>query len=84
MTKPVDVAVIGLGPVGSVLSALLGRAGIETVAIDKADDIFPLPRAIGFDHEIMRVIQNLGLAETVQPHVIPYPPTEYRGLEEAV
>ncbi|HKR86920.1 MAG TPA: bifunctional 3-(3-hydroxy-phenyl)propionate/3-hydroxycinnamic acid hydroxylase [Phenylobacterium sp.] len=84
MTKPVDVAVIGLGPVGSVLSALLGRAGIETVAIDKADDIFPLPRAVGLDHEVMRVIQNLGLAEAVQPHVIPYPPTEYRGLEEKV
>ena len=84
MSEPVDVAVIGLGPVGSVLSALLGKAGVATVALDKTDDIFPLPRAIGLDHEVMRIIQNLGLAEAIQPHVVPYPPTEYRGLGGAV
>lgn len=76
----VDVAVVGLGPVGAILSALLGRSGINTVVFDKADDIFPLPRAISFDHEIMRVLQNLGLAEIMRPYVVAYPPTEYRGV----
>ena len=80
MSELVDVAVVGLGPVGSVLSGLLGKAGISTIVFDKADDIFPLPRAIGLDHEVMRTFQNLGLAEAVEPYVIPYPPTEYRGL----
>lgn len=75
-----DVAVIGLGPVGAILSALLGRAGVNTIVLDKADDIFPLPRAIAFDHEIMRIVQNLGLAEALSPHIVPYPPTEYRGV----
>ncbi len=75
-----DVAIIGFGPAGAVLAALLGRAGIDTVVIDKADDIYPLPRAIAFDHEIMRVLQNLGLADAVTPHIRPYPQTEYHGL----
>ena len=49
MSSIVDVAVVGLGPVGAILSALLGRAGINTVVFDKADELFPLPRAISFD-----------------------------------
>ena len=80
MSRLVDVAVIGLGPTGAMLSALLGRSGIETVVIDKADDIFPLPRAVSFDHEVMRLVQNLGLADAIQPYVVPYAPTEYRGV----
>lgn len=76
----VDVAIVGLGPVGAILSGLLGRYGINTIVFDKADDIFPLPRAVSFDHEIMRILQNLGLAETLHPYVVPYPPTEYRGV----
>jgi 3-(3-hydroxy-phenyl)propionate hydroxylase len=63
-----------------VLAGLLGRAGIRTTVIDKADDIYPLPRAVAFDHEIMRVLQNLGLAEAVSPYIMPYRPTQYRGL----
>lgn len=73
MSGVVDVAVIGLGPTGAILSTLLGRSGINTVVIDKPDDIFPLPRAVSFDHEVMRVIQNLGLADAIQPYVVPYP-----------
>ena len=80
MSGIVDVAVIGLGPVGAMLSALLGRSGIETVVIDKADDIYPLPRAVSFDHEVMRLVQNLGLADAIQPFVVPYAPTEYHGV----
>lgn len=74
-----DVAIVGLGPVGGVLAGLLGQAGVKTVVLDRADDIFPLPRAVGFDHEIMRVFQNLGLTEAIAPHVTPYRPTDYRG-----
>lgn len=80
MSGIADVVVVGLGPVGTILSALLGRCGINTVVCDQDTDVFPLPRAIAFDHEIMRIVQNLGLAEAVQPYVVPYPPTEYRGV----
>src|SRR5262245_8025198 len=84
MPKVCDVAIVGLGPVGAVLAALLGRSGVHTVVIDKAEDIYPLPRAVAFDHEIMRVLQSLGLAEALAPHIRPYPPTEYHGLGGAV
>ena len=81
MDTTYDVAIVGLGPVGGVLAALLGQAGFSTLVMDKAQDIFPLPRAVGFDHEIMRVMQNLGLAEAIAPHVVPYRPTQYRGVD---
>lgn len=80
MSDTADVAIVGLGPVGAILAALLGQQGIQTIAIDKSDDIYPLPRAIGFDHEIMRILQNVGLADSVAPHIAPYPPTEYHGV----
>lgn len=81
MSKNFDVAVVGFGPVGAVLSGLLGRLGVRTVVLEKSLDIYPLPRAIAFDHEIMRVLQNLGVADAVHPHVVPYPSTEYRGVD---
>ena len=40
MPNVADVIVVGFGPVGAVLAALLGRAGIQTVVIDKADDVY--------------------------------------------
>ncbi|MET0324697.1 MAG: FAD-dependent monooxygenase, partial [Ilumatobacteraceae bacterium] len=46
-----DVAIVGLGPVGAAAANLLGQRGIRCFACDRATDIFPLPRALGFDHE---------------------------------
>jgi 3-(3-hydroxy-phenyl)propionate hydroxylase len=81
MSGTVDVAIVGLGPVGAILSALLGQSGIETIVLDKADDIFPLPRAVILDDEAMRIVQNLGLAEAIGPYVAAaISPTEYRGI----
>ena len=37
------------------------------VVVDRDTDLFPLPRAAHFDHEIMRVVQELGCAEEVAP-----------------
>jgi 3-(3-hydroxy-phenyl)propionate hydroxylase len=84
MPDTAEVAVVGLGPVGAVLAALLGRSGLRTVAIDKASDNYALPRAAAFDHEIMRVLQNLRLGDAIAPHVMPYRPTEYHGLDGTV
>ena len=63
-----QVLVVGLGPVGATLAGLLADAGIRVLAIDKSNDVYPLPRAGHFDHEIMRVFQQLGLADTVLAH----------------
>ncbi|TGT79039.1 FAD-dependent monooxygenase, partial [Mesorhizobium sp. M8A.F.Ca.ET.161.01.1.1] len=57
-----DVVVIGLGPVGITLCNLLAAAGISVEGIDAAEHVYALPRAIGMDHEVMRIFQNIGAA----------------------
>ena len=77
----VDVIIVGLGPTGATLAALLGQRGIRVAAFDKLPELYPLPRAIGLDHEVMRIVQELGIAEQVRKHTAPYRPSEYRGME---
>ena len=79
-----DVLIIGLGPVGATLAALLGDAGVDVLAIDKSSDVYPLPRAAHFDHEIMRVFQQLGIAETVLQHAQPATGYEFRSASGEV
>ena len=61
----VDVAIVGLGPVGHVAAALLGRAGHRVAIFDRQLSLYPLPRIGHLDHEVMRIIQALhpGAAE---------------------
>ena len=61
-----DVAIVGYGPAGVTLANLLGQAGLSVLVLDKEAGIYPLPRAIHFDGEIMRVLQNLGLREQAE------------------
>ena len=68
-SKHFDVAIVGCGPTGATLALLLARYGVRTVIIDKALDIYPLPRAVHFDDEIMRIFQNAGVAETLEPYL---------------
>ncbi|MFD0669387.1 bifunctional 3-(3-hydroxy-phenyl)propionate/3-hydroxycinnamic acid hydroxylase MhpA [Ramlibacter sp. MAHUQ-53] len=61
-----DVALIGYGPAGATLANLLGRAGLSVLVLDREAGIYPLPRAIHFDGEVMRVFQSLGLRARVE------------------
>lgn len=79
--KRYDVLIAGLGPTGITLAALLAQRGLKVAAFDKLPDLYPLPRAIGFDHEAMRLWQQLGLADALAPHIAPYRPSEYRGVD---
>lgn len=56
-----DVVIIGYGPVGAALATYLGKLGVDTLVIDKAADILPIPRAIALDNEALRVLQQIGL-----------------------
>src|SRR3954470_4888338 len=76
-----DVIIVGLGPTGATLAGLLGQRGLDVAVFDRLPDLFPLPRAIGLDHEVMRIAQELGVAERLAPHVSPYRPSEYRGMQ---
>ena len=77
----VDVIVVGLGPTGATLAGLLGQRGVRVAVFDRMPDLYPLPRAIGLDQEVMRTAQELGIADRLAPHVAAYRPSEYRGME---
>ncbi len=63
-----DCIVVGAGPTGAVLTALLGRAGHSVLVLERDAEVYPLPRAVHLDHEIMRVLQQLGVIERFAPH----------------
>lgn len=58
-----DVIVVGLGPVGAAAANLLGRYGLNVLAVDKATEIFAAPRAISLDNEALRILQMCALEE---------------------
>lgn len=66
-----DIAIIGYGPVGAVLANLLGRDGFRVVVFERDREIYRLPRAVHFDHEIMRIFQSLGLADDLVSDTAP-------------
>ena len=76
-----DVLIVGLGPVGAALAALLGDLNVRVLVAEKEAVVYPLPRAAHFDHEIMRLFQQLGIAEAVLAHARPVPDYEFRAAD---
>jgi flavoprotein hydroxylase len=77
----VDVAIVGLGPVGAVLGILLGQLGHRVVVLERHAAPYPLPRAVHFDHEIARVLQACGVADEVAGLVEPAEVYEFQGVD---
>lgn len=63
LPESVEVLVVGNGPVGATLAALLGRYGVDALVVDKVHDILLMPRAIALDNEALRILQLAGLGE---------------------
>ncbi len=63
LPRRASVVICGYGPVGAALACLLGRYGVDTLVVDKADDILLHPRAIALDNEALRILQMAGLGE---------------------
>jgi 3-(3-hydroxy-phenyl)propionate hydroxylase len=61
-----DVAIIGCGPAGATLAHLLGAYGLSVLVLEREAEIHPLPRAIHFDGEVMRVFETSGLRPEVE------------------
>ncbi|WP_315753192.1 MULTISPECIES: bifunctional 3-(3-hydroxy-phenyl)propionate/3-hydroxycinnamic acid hydroxylase [unclassified Bradyrhizobium] len=79
--KHFEAVIVGFGPTGAIAASLLGMQGIKTLAIDRAVEIYDKPRAIALDHEIMRLFDNLGIAEQVSRYVAPFPASEHFGAQ---
>src|SRR4051812_3886380 len=62
-----DVAIVGCGPVGALAANLFGHAGLRTVVLEREAAPYALPRAVHIDHEMMRIFQSVGLAQTMLP-----------------
>ncbi len=78
-----DVAVVGYGPTGVLVSALLAQRGLSVLAVDKAAEIYPKPRALTGDHELLRILQRIGVAEPIMGGARLHTQVEYLGGDGA-
>jgi 3-(3-hydroxy-phenyl)propionate hydroxylase len=76
-----DVAIVGYGPSGAVAAGLLGGMGLRVFVCDRSHEIYDKPRAFALDHEIMRVFQQLGIAQQVLEFTEPFTPSEFYGVD---
>lgn len=72
-----DVALVGCGPVGALLANLLGRDGFRTLVLEREREVYRLPRAVHFDHEVMRIFQSIGLSGDLLPGTAPLAGCEF-------
>ncbi|HKQ84822.1 MAG TPA: bifunctional 3-(3-hydroxy-phenyl)propionate/3-hydroxycinnamic acid hydroxylase [Steroidobacteraceae bacterium] len=79
-----DVLIVGLGPTGATAAGLLAQRGLSVLAFDRLPGLYPVPRAVGLDHEVMRIMQELAVADRLAPYIEPYSPSEYRGMQGQV
>ena len=64
-----DVAIVGAGPAGLVLAALLDRLGVSTALIDPNKVVCQHPRASHIDDEVMRILQAVGMTRAEPTYV---------------
>lgn len=71
MDKHYQVLIVGAGPCGVTAANLLGSYGIRTLIIDKEQAVVDIPRAIGMCEEGARIVNALGLYDTVMADMVP-------------
>lgn len=68
-----DVIIVGAGPTGIVAANLCARAGLTTIAFDRAAGVYDLPRAAAVQDDVQRLLDSAGLLAPVraacEPHV---------------
>ncbi|WP_447751751.1 bifunctional 3-(3-hydroxy-phenyl)propionate/3-hydroxycinnamic acid hydroxylase [Sphingopyxis fribergensis] len=60
-----DVLIVGAGPTGLTLALLLAQRGVNVIVAERAHEPYPLPRAAHIDHQVVRVFQELGIADEI-------------------
>ena len=79
-----DALIVGFGPVGATMANLLARRGLRVGVVEPEFEIYDKPRALTFDHEVMRIFQACGLAERIAEFTAPHPGTHYLGIDGRV
>ena len=82
--KKFDITIVGLGPTGGTLSNLLAMHGFSILILDREKSFYPLPRAVHFDDEIMRVFQTIGITKEFLKHTIINKGTKFVNSREKV
>jgi 3-(3-hydroxy-phenyl)propionate hydroxylase len=59
--KKVDIVIVGAGPVGLAMAALLSRFSVRAIVFDRLPSINRDPRAIALDNEALRILVACGL-----------------------
>ena len=75
-----DVAIVGLGPVGSTCAALLAQAGLLVHVSDRRLHMPERPRIITLDDDVLRVLQQINVLGALRPHLRPSAALEWYGV----
>ena len=80
-TETTDVIICGGGPTGAVLSALLGRAGVKNVVLERDAEINVDPRGIALDEDGIRVLQAVGVYDKIFTEIGSCAPADGLGID---
>ncbi|MFN2425450.1 MAG: FAD-dependent monooxygenase [Candidatus Binatia bacterium] len=67
----VDVAIVGAGPVGLVLAALLDRFGVTSCVLERRTALHRDPQAHVINTRTMEILRELGIAAAIQEAAAP-------------
>ncbi len=78
-----DVAVVGLGPSGATAALLFAEAGLTVAVFERDREVYPLPRAVAMDGEVVRAFQRIGRGEALAGLLQPTRPGSRAGFANA-
>src|SRR5262245_41369318 len=76
-----DIVIVGYGPIGQTLAILLGKMGYSVAVYERYPDLYPLPRAVHLDDEILRILQSIGIMDDLLPELAPAMMYEWRNAQ---